>query len=268
MKTSAIAVAGLVGAAAAATIARRDTVQGFDISSYQPTVNFASAYGAGARFVIIKATEGTDVVDSTFSSHWSGATTAGLIRGAYHFAHPDSSSGATQANYFLQHGGKWTGDGKTLPGMLDIEYNPSGATCYGLSTSAMTSWVEDFVSTYHTATGRYPMIYSTANWWEECTGNAKNFASESPLVLASYNSAPGTIPGGWSTQTIWQNADTYTYGGDSDVFNGSEGDLTKLATGTGAGPAPSPKPRAPKKSRGDFDNIHRRADRAQEVRWI
>ena len=30
------------------------TVQGFDISNYQPSVNFAAAYNSGARFVIIK----------------------------------------------------------------------------------------------------------------------------------------------------------------------------------------------------------------------
>ena len=30
------------------------TVQGFDISGYQPSVNFAAAYASGARFVIIK----------------------------------------------------------------------------------------------------------------------------------------------------------------------------------------------------------------------
>lgn len=29
-------------------------VQGFDISHYQPNVNFRGAYSAGARFVIIK----------------------------------------------------------------------------------------------------------------------------------------------------------------------------------------------------------------------
>ena len=34
--------------------AARATVQGFDISHYQSSVNFAAAYSAGARFVIIK----------------------------------------------------------------------------------------------------------------------------------------------------------------------------------------------------------------------
>jgi GH25 family lysozyme M1 (1,4-beta-N-acetylmuramidase) len=30
------------------------SVQGFDISNYQANVNFAGAYGSGARFVMIK----------------------------------------------------------------------------------------------------------------------------------------------------------------------------------------------------------------------
>lgn len=44
------AVLALVAFAAAV----RATVQGFDISNYQPNVDFAAAYKAGARFVIIK----------------------------------------------------------------------------------------------------------------------------------------------------------------------------------------------------------------------
>ena len=38
----------------AAPLEKRDTVQGFDISHYQGTVNFKGAYSSGARFVIIK----------------------------------------------------------------------------------------------------------------------------------------------------------------------------------------------------------------------
>ena len=67
--------------------------------------------------------------------------------------------------------------------------------------------------------------------WSTCTGNSNAFSANSPLVLARYGSSPGTIPGGWPFQTIWQNADSYTYGGDSDYFNGSLDNLKKLATG-------------------------------------
>jgi GH25 family lysozyme M1 (1,4-beta-N-acetylmuramidase) len=181
--------------------------------------------------VDIQATEGTTYIDPTFSAHYTGATEAGLIRGGYHFAHPNEGTGTAQADFFLAHGGGWTSDGRTLPGMLDIEYNPSGATCYGLSESAMVAWIKDFVDTYHTKTKAYPMTYSTANWWEECTGNSGAFHTLSPLVLADYNSSPGTIPGGWPYETIWQKADSYTYGGDNDVFNGDLAQLKKIATG-------------------------------------
>ena len=47
-----------------APLVKRSTVQGFDISNYQPTVDFTSAYASGARFVIIKvqpAAPNTDV---------------------------------------------------------------------------------------------------------------------------------------------------------------------------------------------------------------
>jgi len=43
------------GIASAAPLEKRDaSVQGFDISNYQPSVDFQSAYNSGARFVIIK----------------------------------------------------------------------------------------------------------------------------------------------------------------------------------------------------------------------
>jgi len=56
MKLSAVAIASILGFAAAnpTPLEKRATVQGFDISGYQPTVDFAGAYASGARFVIIK----------------------------------------------------------------------------------------------------------------------------------------------------------------------------------------------------------------------
>ena len=194
-------------------------VQGFDISHYQGTVDMNAQKAKGAQFVIIKATESTTYTDTSFSANYNGATQAGLIRGAYHFARPAASSGTAQANYFLAHGGGWSNDGRTLPGMLDLENNPSGSQCYGLSTSALTTWVRDFVNTYYSSTGRYPMIYTTYNFWVTCTGNSNEFSSKSPLVIARYGSSSvGSIPGGWPYQTIWQFADSGTFPGDQDAF--------------------------------------------------
>ncbi|KAI0453968.1 glycoside hydrolase family 25 protein [Xylaria acuta] len=218
MKAALTSIFGLANGALAA-------VQGFDISHYQSSVNFAAAYSAGARFVIIKATEGTTYIDPSFSSHYGGATNAGFIRGGYHFAHLDSSSGATQANYFLAHGGGWSGDGITLPGMLDLE-----GSCV-LSASATVAWIKDFSNTYHSKTGVYPLLYTNPSWWSSCTGNSNAFINTNPLVLARYSSSAGTPPGGWPYYTIWQYNDAYSYGGDSDVFNGDMAGLLRLAKG-------------------------------------
>ncbi|KAK7044879.1 secreted hydrolase [Favolaschia claudopus] len=208
-------------------LAERAQPQGIDVSHFQATVNWANVKASGVSFAYIKATEGTTFIDSTFSSKYTGATNAGLIRGGYHFAHPDTSSGATQAKFFLAHGGGWSGDGITLPGALDIEYNPSGAECYGLSHSAMVSWISDFSSTYHAATTRYPVIYTTTDWWTTCTGNSAAFGSNNPLWIAHYASSIGTVPAGWSFATFWQYADSGPNPGDQDLFNGDAAGLKR-----------------------------------------
>lgn len=100
--------------------------------------------------------------------------------------------------------------------MLDMEYG-STSTCHGLSQSAMVTWITSFVNQYKSLTGAYPMIYTTADWWNTCTGGSSAFVSKCPLVLARYSSSAGTVPGGWPYYTIWQYNDAYAYGGDSDV---------------------------------------------------
>ncbi len=124
-----------------------------------------------------------------------------------------------------------SGDGKTLPPMLDIEYNPYGATCYGLSGSAMVSWIAAFSNEVHARTSRYPTIYTTTDWWTQCTGNSSAFGATNPLFIARYSSSVGTLPAGWSYQTIWQYADSGTYPGDQDRFNGDQSRIVALATG-------------------------------------
>ncbi len=105
------------------------SVAGIDFSSYQGNVNWQAQYNAGKRFAYVKATEGTTYKNPYFTQQYNGSYGVGMIRGAYHFARPDRSSGASQASFFVRSGGAWSADGKTLPGALDMEYNPYGATC-------------------------------------------------------------------------------------------------------------------------------------------
>jgi GH25 family lysozyme M1 (1,4-beta-N-acetylmuramidase) len=114
--------------------------------------------------------------------------------------------------------------------MLDLESESDGE-CWGLSASAMVAWIKEFSDHYHSRTGVYPMLYTNPSWWRTCTGNSNAFVNTNPLVLAHYSSSVGAIPGGWPYQTIWQNSDSYKYGGDSDIFNGDLAGLKRLAKG-------------------------------------
>ena len=201
---------------------------GMDVSSFQGNVNWTAAYNHGARFAYIKATEGTSYRNPYFGQQYNGSYNAHIIRGAYHFALPNLSSGTAQADWFVNHGGGWSADGKTLPPAIDLEYNPYGSTCYGLSHSQMVSWVHAFVNRVKSRTGRDPVIYTSTSWWTLCTGNNGGF-SANPLWIPRYGSSVGGLPRGWSFQTIWQNADHGVFPGDHDYFNGSDARVKAFA---------------------------------------
>jgi uncharacterized protein with LGFP repeats len=207
---------------------------GLDVSGWQilSASDWNTIAANGAKFAYVKATESTDYKSSQFGAQYQDSYNVGLIRGAYHFATPNTSSGAAQANFFVDNGGGWTNDGRTLPPLLDIEYNPYGDTCYGMSAGAMVSWIADFSNTVLGRTGRLPAIYSTTDWWTRCTGNSSQF-SANPLFIARYpndiSSGAGTLPAGWSSYTFWQYASSGVFPGDQDVFNGSVAQLQAFA---------------------------------------
>jgi GH25 family lysozyme M1 (1,4-beta-N-acetylmuramidase) len=203
-------------------------VQGVDVSSWQKNVDWRSLWNDGFRFAYVKATEGNYYTNEYFGQQYNGSANAGMIRGAYHFANPSVSSGWRQARYFFRHGGSWSGDGSTLPGVLDIEYNPYGATCYGKTKKQMRSWISSFVRQYKQYTGRDAIIYTNYDWWSRCTGNTTMFNDTNPLWVARYASTPGTLPGGWPYYTFWQHTATPF---DQNKFNGSYTRLKVLARG-------------------------------------
>ncbi|WP_255954896.1 lysozyme [Streptomyces odontomachi] len=208
-----------------------EQTEGVDVASYQGNVDWAGLWNSGVRWAYTKATEGTYYQNEYFTQQYNGSYNVGMIRGSYHFATPDTTSGATQAQYFVAHGGGWSKDGKTLPGMLDIEWDPYGGDCYGLSQGAMVSWIQDFTTTYRSLTGRDPVIYTATSWWTECTGNSGAFGSVNPLAIARYASDVGTLPAGWGFYTIWQYTSTGPIVGDHDHFNGALDRVQALANG-------------------------------------
>ena len=205
-------------------------VLGIDVSSYQGVVDWVSFTKVKRSFVYVKATEGSSYRNPYFGSQYRGAKAAGMFAGAYHFANPSGKSGKTQATYFVKHGGGWTKNGKTLPGVLDIEYNPYGGNmCYGLSKKKMVAWITDFLVTYKRLTTRDAVIYTTTDWWTKCTGNTTKFRYTNPLWAARWTpkTGAGKLPGGWPYYTFWQYSATII---DQNRFSNSLARLKVLAT--------------------------------------
>ncbi|MDJ0316478.1 GH25 family lysozyme [Arthrobacter antibioticus] len=228
---------------------------GLDVSGWQGNVNWVAVKNAGARFAYVKTSEGPWTLNDYFAQQYNGAAGVGIIRGGYHFARPNLSSGSSQAKVMLESGGGWTSDGMTLPPALDIEDNPYVKTdktnlCYGLSPTALVGWISDFTQTIRAATGRDAVIYTSYYFWQQCLGGSQAFASANPLWIAAYYASSPWMPGKWAKHTFWQYANDYadqaqtkpaTFPGDQNVFNGTIEQLRELASGVKASVIGMPK---------------------------
>ena len=73
---------------------------GQDVSNYQADHDWNAS---PAKFGIVKATEGLDFRDKAFARHWRQLAKKGIVRGAYHFAHP-ADNPIAEADFFLVGG--------------------------------------------------------------------------------------------------------------------------------------------------------------------
>ena len=211
-------------------------LQGIDVASYQDPVNWSQVASDGYAFAFIKATEGNYYTNPGYATDFAAAKAAGLLAAGYSFANPyDPASNGTavqQADYLLQNA-SYSQDGKTLPLVLDLEPSPYGnGECYGLTTTAMITWIQQFRTEVQNTIGKPPIIYTLSTWWSQCTGNTTQFATD-PLWIADPNDPAPPQVGGWSSWTFWQYASGTVNGStgatDLDYFNGDLAALDALA---------------------------------------
>ena len=157
--------------------------RGVDVASYQhpngAAINWPRVHASGIGFAAVKATEGAYYRNPYARADLAQARAAGLSVVAYAFAIPNGNGASrgpvTQANYLLRYLGTMS---RTVPVMLDIEYNPYGRQCYGLTARAMASWISSFNSEVKAKTGRKPILYVPASWWAACTGSSTDSARD------------------------------------------------------------------------------------------
>ncbi|WP_210405324.1 glycoside hydrolase family 25 protein [Limnobaculum zhutongyuii] len=97
-------------------------IQGIDVSHHQNEINWQQLDKERVRFVFIKATEGSDFKDNSFTANWRHAGEQGFVVGAYHFF-TFCRSGEEQAINFIETVPKVA---NMLPPVIDLEY---GGNC-------------------------------------------------------------------------------------------------------------------------------------------
>jgi len=190
------------------TAARAVTwTRGIDVSSYQHagrSINWQLVSRSGIRFAAIKVSEGTYYTSPYYAGDARAAAAAGLSVLPYVFANPRSAPGAATARFGVA-AARYARTG--LPIEVDLEDDPYAAShCYGLSARRMIAWIAAFTAQATALTGKAPIIYTTAEWWRQCTKDTALFRND-PLWLASYDTAAPGVPPPWQRWTFWQYAD-------------------------------------------------------------
>ncbi len=239
------------------------TVPGIDVSYWNAGIDWPKVRATGQRYVFVKATESDYYRDPTFGNNWSGAKSAGLLRGAYHFYRCNVDA-KKQADTFINYVKSFNDNGE-LPPALDLETND------GQKKEKIIPAVKIWLDRVEAAFGKKPVIYSgqyfLQDYLSEAGGGPPAWAKDYPLWLAQYPNqyTPGMqpfLPTGWFKWTIWQYSKRGSVNGinadvDLDLFNGTLEELYKFAGATPvSGTTPSDGPKKHKIAAGDtFESV-------------
>lgn len=194
-------------------------VHGTDISWHNKAIDWSALARSRISFVFIKATEGGDHLDPSFSQNWQSAKAAGLARGAYHFYY-FCRSAKDQLRWYIKNVPR---DKYAMPPVLDIEWNHSSRTCRRHPPAAIVQQeMRVFLQGVERHYGKKPIIYTTVDFFHD--NNLRAFRNY-PFWLRSVAAHPddryknhpwlfwqytgtGRVPG------MFGDADINVFGGD------------------------------------------------------
>ena len=198
-------------------------ITGIDISNWQRGFNLKATKPG---FCIVKATEGTSLVDRSCDSFVQECVRLGIPFGFYHFAR--TNGGASEARYFYNQTRNYVGKG--IP-VLDFEDERND-----------NNYIDEFVKEYHAITGIYPLIYMNSNFVNNLGYGSDYVKQNCGLWLAGYPTLRTDYPddancpyghNGW-TLAAWQFTNNLYVAGmhvDGDFFYGDTNAWNLYATG-------------------------------------
>ena len=203
-------------------------IHGIDISHYQGDINWAVLRSQGQidrcpiRFVMIKATEGSNRVDPKFQTNFEQSLEYGFTRGAYHF-YSVHSKAKEQAEFFIRNVNLEQGD---LPPVLDVEHKPAEQSDDAFKESVL-EWLRIVEAHY----GVKPIIYTYYKFKMRYLSD--HVFDQYPYWIAHYYVDSVEYKGAWK---FWQHTDVGRLPGikgyvDFNIYNGSYYDLRQLTIG-------------------------------------
>ena len=198
-------------------------VHGLDISHHQGPINWDKLHQNREgvfplHFIFMKATEGGDLCDTTFTRNFNSARQHGFIRGAYHFFSPRTEA-LKQADFYIRTVQLEPGD---LPPVLDIEV--AGKNSVEELQDKVKSWLARVEMHY----GVKPIIYASYKFKMKYLNDS--LLNTYPYWIAHYYVDSVRYTGAWS---FWQHTDAGDVPGikgnvDLNVFNGTLEELLQL----------------------------------------
>jgi GH25 family lysozyme M1 (1,4-beta-N-acetylmuramidase)/LysM repeat protein len=205
-------------------------VPGIDVSYWEGGIDWKKVRGAGIRYMFTKATEGEGYEDPTLDDNWLGAKSVGILRGAYHFFHPNMNP-TKQADHFLQAVKKLNDNGE-LPPVLDLEVTDNQPT------NTIIDRAKTWLDRVQQALGKRPIIYSSPGFLKYNFivpgGGPPLWTKDYVLWIANYKVDKPYLPKGWLKWTFWQYSEEGQVDGinaavDLDWFNGTVEELYQFA---------------------------------------
>jgi lysozyme len=198
------------------------TVEGVDVSYYEPNIDFAALKKGGIDFAFIRVSDGATFIDPEFSKSWAAAKQAGVLRGAYQFFRP-AQDPIKQADALLNEMGPLDAD--DLSPVLDVEVTG------GVGASTIVARIGQWVAHVKAQTGRTPIIYTSPGFW---SGLGTHAEGADTLWVANWGVSCPSVPSSWKTWTFWQYTDSGHVAGiankvDRNRFNGTLVDLKAFA---------------------------------------
>ena len=174
---------------------------GFDVSDWQPTIDWEKARSAGIEFAFIKATQGVSIACVHYKKHWQNSQSAGIERGSYHF-YDYRYKPLEQATWLLKN----APDPGEKGYVLDAEQIK-----VKIPVKVPASYQDDlqvFCEFNKKETGSLPIIYTGFYWWKDNCPTA-TWARECPLWIAGYNWSVPMVPMPWGPDgwEFWQFTD-------------------------------------------------------------